>query len=176
VLSHETWPLGSHAGAAASIQVARSHSARFDKARFRASPRSGPGRRFPASSNRGSAIGGKRQRLRVRSPFEPSATPFGNDRCLRKADPVCCRRQRSSRTLSCRERRRCCRGPRSQPPGGENRLPEKRTQKHDNKDAKDKAPPTGTEGVIVLGGQPVGIAHVETIGRPPSKLSLTPDC
>src|ERR1700730_17406487 len=75
-----------------------------------------------------------------------------NGRYLRKPDPVCCRRQRSSRTLSCRERRRCCRGPRSQPPGGENRLPEKRTQKHDNKDAKDKAPPTGTEGVIVLGG------------------------
>jgi hypothetical protein len=53
-------------------------------------------------------------------------------------------------------------GPRSQPPGGENCLPEKRAKKYDNQDAKDKAPSTGTEGVIVLGGQPVGIAHVET--------------
>jgi hypothetical protein len=43
-------------------------------------------------------------------------------------------------------------------------LPEKHTKKYDNQDAKDEAPPTGTEGVIVLGAQPVGIAHVEARG------------
>jgi hypothetical protein len=48
-------------------------------------------------------------------------------------------------------------------------LPEKHAKKYDNKDAKDKAPSTGTEGVIVLGGQPVGIAHVETNWTPASK-------
>jgi hypothetical protein len=46
-------------------------------------------------------------------------------------------------------------------PVARNRLPEKHTKKYDNQDAKDEATPTGTAGVIVLGGQPVGIAHVE---------------
>jgi hypothetical protein len=41
-------------------------------------------------------------------------------------------------------------------------LPEKHAKKYDDKDAKDKAPPLGTEGVIVLGRRPIGIAHVET--------------
>jgi len=68
---------------------------------------------------------------------------------------------RSSRTSSRREGRSRSLGPRSQRLGGENRLPEKHTKKYDNQDAKDEAPPTGTAGVIVLGGQPVGIAHVE---------------
>jgi hypothetical protein len=93
--------------------------------------------------------------------------PDGSNR--RKADPLVAgrRQQRSSRMSSCRERR--CRGPRSQPPGGENCLPEKHAKKYDNKDAKDKPPPTGTEGVIVLGGQPVGIAHVDTNSTPASR-------
>src|SRR5260370_25203125 len=97
--------------------------------------------------------------------------PDGSNR--RKADPLVAgrRQQRSSRMSSCRERR--CRGPRSQPPGGENCLPEKHAKKYNNKDAKDKPPPTGTEGVIVLGGQPVGIAHVDTNSTPASNLSLT---
>ena len=67
-------------------------------------------------------------------------------------------------------------GPRSQLPGGENRLPEKHAKKYDNEDAKDKPPPIGIEGVIVLGSQPVGIAHFETNWKPASKLSLTQDC
>ena len=41
----------------------RSRSARAESARLRASPRSGPARRLPASSNRGSTIKGKRPKL-----------------------------------------------------------------------------------------------------------------
>jgi hypothetical protein len=99
------------------------------------------------------------------------------DSSRRKADLVCCRAtgaalpdvklSRETEVLS---------GPRSQPSGDQNRLPEKHAKKYNNKDAKDKAPPIGIERVIVLGGQPFGIAHVETNWTPASKLSLTPDC
>jgi hypothetical protein len=78
------------------------------------------------------------------------------DSSRRKADLVCCRAtgaalpdvklSRETEVLS---------GPRSQPSGDQNRLPEKHAKKYNNKDAKDKAPPIGIEGVIVLGGSAV---------------------
>jgi hypothetical protein len=83
-------------------------------------------------------------------PYEVDP-PKGSSR--RKGDPVCCRRrERSSRTSSRREGRSRSLEPRSQRPEARNRLPEKHTKKYDNQDAKDEATPTGTAGVIVLGG------------------------
>ena len=69
----ELWrvrPRGSQAAAATgagsrspSAQRAKSCCARAESARLRASPRSGPARRFPAALKRGSAIGGNRPKL-----------------------------------------------------------------------------------------------------------------
>ena len=64
-------------------------------------------------------------------------------------------------------------GPRSQPSGDQNRLPEKHAKKYNNKDAKDKAPPIGIEGVIVLGvsrsesltSKPIGRLRASSVSR-----------
>jgi hypothetical protein len=47
-------------------------------------------------------------------------------------------------------------------------LPEKHAKKYDNKDAKDKAQSTGTEGVIVLGVSRSESLTSKPIGRPPA--------
>ena len=40
-------------------------------------------------------------------------------------------------------------------------MPEERSEKRNYKNAKDKAPRIETEGLVVAGGQPVGIAHAK---------------
>ena len=91
------------------------------------------------------------------------------DSSRRKADLVCCRAtgaalpdvklSRETEVLS---------GPRSQPSGDQNRLPEKHAKKYNNKDAKDKAPPIGIEGVIVLGVSRSESLTSKPIGRLPA--------
>ena len=56
-------PRKAPADASPPFHRAKSCSARAESARLRARPRSGPDKRFPASSNRGSAIGGNRPKL-----------------------------------------------------------------------------------------------------------------
>jgi hypothetical protein len=56
----------------------------------------------------------------------------------------------------------------SQPSGGEDRLPKEHAKTCDHDNAKDKAPRVPTEGLLVVGGQPVGIAHAKLLGRPPA--------
>jgi hypothetical protein len=43
---------------------------------------------------------------------------------------------------------------------------QKRAASHNN--AKDKTPPVENGGGVVVGGQPVGIAHAKLLGRPPT--------
>ena len=56
----------------------------------------------------------------------------------------------------------------SQTPGGDDGLPEEhaKTRNHDN--PKDKSPRVRTEDLVVGIGQPVGIAHVKLLDRPPA--------
>jgi hypothetical protein len=56
----------------------------------------------------------------------------------------------------------------SQPPRRDDRLPEEHTEKSNRNNAKDKTPRVATEGLVVVGGQPVGIAHAKLLGRPPA--------
>ena len=56
----------------------------------------------------------------------------------------------------------------SQPPGSDDRLLEEHAQKLNHNDPKDKAPGNSTTGHVVVGGQPVGIAHAKLPGRPPA--------
>jgi len=58
----------------------------------------------------------------------------------------------------------------SQPSGGDDRLPEEHTKKRNHNNPKDKASRVATIGLVVVGGQPVGIAHVKLPGRPPRSL------
>jgi hypothetical protein len=55
----------------------------------------------------------------------------------------------------------------SRPPRGDNRLPEKHREKSNHNSAKDKAWRVAIKGLVV-GGQPVGIAHAKLLGRPPA--------
>jgi hypothetical protein len=48
-------------------------------------------------------------------------------------------------------------------------MPEESSEKRNHKNPKDKAPRVATEGLVVVGGQPVGIAHAKLLGRPPSE-------
>jgi hypothetical protein len=56
----------------------------------------------------------------------------------------------------------------SQHSGSEDRLPKKHTKKRNHNNPKDKGPRVATEGLVVVGGQPVGIAHAKLLGRPPA--------
>ena len=56
----------------------------------------------------------------------------------------------------------------SRPPGSDDRLPEERTKKCNHNNPKDKAPRVAATGLVVVGGQPVGIAHAKLLGRPPA--------
>jgi hypothetical protein len=56
----------------------------------------------------------------------------------------------------------------SQPSGSDDRLPEEQAKKHNHNDPKDKAPGITTTGHVVVGGQPVGIAHAKLLERPPA--------
>ena len=56
----------------------------------------------------------------------------------------------------------------SQPSGSDDRLPEKHAKNRNHNDPKDKAPGILTTGHVVVGGQPVGIAHAKLLGRPPA--------
>jgi hypothetical protein len=49
----------------------------------------------------------------------------------------------------------------SQHSGTDDRMPEERSEKRNYNNAKDKAPRIETEGLVVAGGQPVGIAHAK---------------
>jgi hypothetical protein len=59
----------------------------------------------------------------------------------------------------------------SRPPGSDDRLPEKHAKNRNYNDPKDKAPGITTTGHVVVGGQPVGIAHAKLLGRPPATQS-----
>ena len=54
------------------------------------------------------------------------------------------------------------------PPRGDNRLPEKHSEKSNHNNAKDKAARAENRAGVVVGGQPVGIAHAKLLGRPPA--------
>jgi len=56
----------------------------------------------------------------------------------------------------------------SQPSGSDERLLEEHAKKRNQNDPKDKAPGISTTGHLVVGGQPVGIAHAKLLGRPPA--------
>jgi hypothetical protein len=56
----------------------------------------------------------------------------------------------------------------SRPPGSDKRVPEEHSKKSNHNNAKDKAPRAAAEGLVVAGGQPVGIAHAKLLGRPPA--------
>jgi hypothetical protein len=47
-------------------------------------------------------------------------------------------------------------------------MPEERSEKSNHNNPKDKTPRVEAEGLVVVGGQPVGIAHAKLLGRPPT--------
>jgi hypothetical protein len=53
-------------------------------------------------------------------------------------------------------------------PGSDDRMPEERSEKTNHNNAKDKTPRFENRGGVVVGGQPVGIAHAKLLGRPPA--------
>ncbi len=55
----------------------------------------------------------------------------------------------------------------SQHSGTDYRMPEERREKRNYNNVKDKAPRVETQGLVVVGGQPVGIAHAKLLGCPP---------
>ena len=58
----------------------------------------------------------------------------------------------------------------SQTPGNDDRMPEERSEKSNHNNAKDKTPRVENRGGVVVGGQPVGIAHAKLLGRPPASV------
>ena len=56
----------------------------------------------------------------------------------------------------------------SQPSGSDDRMPEEHSEKSNHNNPKDKTPRVEAEGPVVVGGQPVGIAHAKLLGRPPA--------
>jgi hypothetical protein len=56
----------------------------------------------------------------------------------------------------------------SQPPRSYDRVPEEHAKKRDHNNPKDKAPRVATTGLVIVGSQPVGIAHAILFGRPPA--------
>jgi hypothetical protein len=50
----------------------------------------------------------------------------------------------------------------------DDRLPEEHSKTRNHKNPKDKALRIATEGLVVVGGQSVGIAHTKLLGRPPA--------
>jgi hypothetical protein len=56
----------------------------------------------------------------------------------------------------------------SQPSGSDDRLPKEHTKKRNHNNPKDKASRVATRGHVVVGSQPVGIAHAKLLGRPPA--------
>ena len=56
----------------------------------------------------------------------------------------------------------------SQPHGSDDRLPEEHTKRRNHNNPKDKAPRVADICLVVVGGQPVGIAHAKLLGRPPA--------
>jgi Protein of unknown function (DUF938) len=59
----------------------------------------------------------------------------------------------------------------SQTPGSDDHLPEEHTKTRNHNNAKDKTPRVEAEGLVVVGDQPVGIAHAKLLGRPPASQS-----
>ena len=55
----------------------------------------------------------------------------------------------------------------SQPPRRDDRVPEEYAKKHNHNNPKDKTRRVAIKGLVV-GGQPVGIAHAKLLGRPPA--------
>jgi hypothetical protein len=47
-------------------------------------------------------------------------------------------------------------------------MPEERSEKRNQNNPKDKGPRVEAEGLVVVGGQPVGIAHAKLLGRQPA--------
>jgi hypothetical protein len=62
----------------------------------------------------------------------------------------------------------------SQHSGSDDRLPEEHTKTRNHKNPKDKAPRVATEGLVVVGGQPVGIAHAKLSVARQQRSSLPP--
>jgi hypothetical protein len=56
----------------------------------------------------------------------------------------------------------------SRPPGSDDRVPEEHSKKSNHNNAKDKAPRVANTSLVVVGSQPVGIAHAKLLGRPPA--------
>jgi hypothetical protein len=55
----------------------------------------------------------------------------------------------------------------SQPSGSDDRMPEQHSEKSNHNNPKNKTPRVAIKGLVV-GGQPVGIAHAKLLGRPPA--------
>jgi hypothetical protein len=53
--------------------------------------------------------------------------------------------------------------------GSDDRLPKQHTKTRNHKNPQDKAPRVAIEGLVVVGGQPAGIAHAKLLGRQPSE-------
>ena len=47
-------------------------------------------------------------------------------------------------------------------------MPEERSEKGNHNNPKEKTPRVRADGLVVVGGQPVGIAHAKLLGRPPA--------
>jgi hypothetical protein len=56
----------------------------------------------------------------------------------------------------------------SRPPGSDDRVPEEHSKKSHHNNAKDKAPRVANTNCVLVGSQPVGIAHAKLLGRPPA--------
>src|SRR4029077_21156982 len=56
----------------------------------------------------------------------------------------------------------------SQHSGTDDHVPEERSNKSHHNNAKDQTPRVEAEGLVVVGGQPVGIAHAKLLRRPPA--------
>jgi hypothetical protein len=73
--------------------------------------------------------------------------------------------------LSCRKQLIACAYTRHRPSqhsGSDDRLSNERTDTRNHKNPKDKTSRVAIEGLVVAGGQPVGIAHAKLLGRPPA--------
>jgi hypothetical protein len=56
----------------------------------------------------------------------------------------------------------------SQSSGSDDRMPEEHSEKSNHNNPKDKTPRVAIKGLVVVRGQPVGIAHAKLLGRPPA--------
>jgi hypothetical protein len=56
----------------------------------------------------------------------------------------------------------------SQPSGNDDRMPEQHSEESNHNNPNNKTPRVAIKGLVVVRGQPVGIAHAKLLGRPPA--------